>query len=179
MCGTHVSLADEHPVTIRRLGRNQIAQAFPLLREAGRCDSLASWEDYALAFMDDNRDAAWPSGVIAAEQFNRCIVGLYSYVVRPCLRAGRVLNIGDLTVMSPFGRDLVAERLLDSIAELASTYRVREFEIGLASASGWWAALLGKRGYTLDDRRQIVWRRGAAPAMAHATPVSAPAPLGS
>lgn len=179
MCGTHVSLADEVPVSIRRLKRNEVAQAFPLLREAGRCDSLASWDDYAAAFIAESQDTAWPSGIIAAEQFNRCIVGLYSYVVRPCLRAGRVLTVADLTVMSPFGRDVVAERLLESIAGLAATHCVRELEIGLASASGWWAALLAKRGYALDDRRQIVWRRGAAAGPSGATAVPAPVPLGS
>ncbi len=179
MCGIHVSLADQPPVSIHRLAENQIAQAFPLLREAGRCGSLASWSDYALAFIRENPDSAWPSGITVAEQSNRCFVGLYSYVVRPCLRFGRVLSIGDLTVMAPFGKEMVAERLLDSVAQLAKMQHVRELEIGLASASGWLAALLGKRGYALDDRRQIVWRRAAVSGLGNAAAASTPLSPGS
>lgn len=179
MCGTQISLADQIPVSIRRLSENQIAQAFPLLREAGRCDSLANWTDYALAFIGDIPGSAWPSGITVAEQSNRCFVGLYSYVVRPCLRFGRVLSIGDFTVMAPFGKEVVAERLLDSVTQLARAQRANELEIGLASASGWLAALLGKRGYALDDRRQIVWRRSAVASVTNSAIVTMPASPGS
>lgn len=175
MRGTQISLVDQIPVTIRRLSEKQVAQAFPLLRESGRCDSLASWKDYALAFIADTPDSAWPSGITVAEQSNRCLVGLYSYVVRPCLRSGRVLSVGDLTVMTPFGKEVVAERLLDSVTQLARTQRVNQLEIGLASATGWLAALLGKRGYSLDDRRQIVWRRSATDGVEEPAVVLAPA----
>jgi hypothetical protein len=161
MCGPHLSLAEEVPVSIRRLTRGQVAQAFPLLREAGRCESFQAWIDYAAQFIDGNQERSWPSGIMIAEQANRCIVGLYSYVVRPCLRLGRVLTVGELTVMTPFGRDVVAERLLASVAELARIQGVTGSEIGVASASGWWATLLRSRGFALDDRRQLIWRRAS------------------
>jgi hypothetical protein len=169
MCGSHLSLADEVPVPIRRLTRGQLAQAFPLLREAGRCESLQVWIDYAAEFINENQEQSWPTGIMVAEQANRCIVGLYSYVIRPCLRLGRVLSVGELTVMTPFGREVVAQRLLDSVTELARSQGVTEVEIGLASASGWWASLLASRGFALDDRRQLVWRRASLRPAAAAT----------
>jgi hypothetical protein len=163
MCGVHLSLADGVPVHVRRLRRDQLAQAFPLLREAGRCETVEAWVDYASGFINENSEPSWPAGIMVAEQASRCIVGLYSYVVRPCLRHGRVLSIAELTVMTPFGREVVAGRLLDSVADLARGQGVAESEIGLANAASWWAPLLGGRGFALDDRRQLVWRRTSQP----------------
>jgi hypothetical protein len=77
MCGRHLSLADEVPVSIRRLARGQLAQAFPLLREAGRCESFQVWIDYASDFVSENQEKSWPTGIMVAEQANRCIVGLF------------------------------------------------------------------------------------------------------
>lgn len=159
MCPRHLLLVDENPVCVRRLSPAQIPQAFPLVREAGRCDSLDAWTDYASEYLAGSGDGAWPSGIVVAEQSNRCIVGLYAFVVRPCLRFGRVLSVTELTVMAPFGRDEIAVRLLGSIGDLARQYRVRETEVELGKGAAWCAAMLGKQGYCLDDRRQIVWRR--------------------
>jgi hypothetical protein len=159
MCGAHLSLADEIPILIRRLRREELAQAFPLLREAGRCETVQAWIEYASGFTNENPEPSWPAGIMAAEQASRCIVGLYSYVVRPSLRHGRVLSVAELTVMTPFGRDVVAGRLLGSVAGLARSQGVAESEICLANAAAWWAPLLGARGFALDDRRQLVWRR--------------------
>jgi hypothetical protein len=159
MCPRYLSVVDENPVCVRRLGKDQIPLAFPLVREAGRCTSLEGWKDYAAEYLAGGADRAWPSGIVVAEQANRCIVGLFSFVVRPCLRVGRVLSVGELTVMAPFGRDEVASRLLGSIADIARQYRISETEIELGRGAAWCAAMLGKQGYNLDDRRQIVWRR--------------------
>jgi hypothetical protein len=159
MCERHLSLVDEHPVCVRRLGKDQIPQAFPLVREAGRCDSLESWQDYATEYLSGTEDGAWPSGIVVAEQSNRCIVGLFAFVVHPCLRSGRVLSVSELTVMVPFGREEIAARLLGAVADIAARHRVRASEIELGRGAAWCAAMLGKQGYTLDDRRQIVWRR--------------------
>lgn len=159
MCQGHLSLVDDHPICVRRLSKDEIPLAFPLLREAGRCDSLQSWKDYAAVYVAGSADGAWPSGIIVAEQASRCIVGLFSFVVRPCLRLGRVLAAGDLTIMAPFGREEIAAHLLASIGDIARRYGVRETEIELAKGAAWCAALLGRQGYCLDDRRQIVWRR--------------------
>jgi hypothetical protein len=62
--------------------------------------------------------------------------------------------------MAPFGREEIATQLLGSVAELARRYRVRELEIQLGKGSAWCAAILGKQRYSLEDRRQIIWRRG-------------------
>jgi hypothetical protein len=159
MCPKHLLLVEENPVCIRRLDRDQIAQAFPLIREAGRCDSLDAWTDYASEYLAGSADNAWPSGIVVAEQSNRCIVGLFTFLVRPCLRFGRVLSVSELTIMAPFGRDEIALRLLGAVNDLARQYRVRETEIELGKGAAWCAALLGRQGYGLDDRRQIVWRR--------------------
>lgn len=161
-----LSLVDEHPVCVRRLGRDEIPLAFPLVREAGRSDSLDGWKEYAAGYLAGEADGAWPSGIIVAEQASRCIVGLFSFVVRPCLRVGRVLSAGDLTIMAPFGLDEIASRLLRSIDDLARRYRARETEIACAKNAARCAALLNKQGYSLDDRRQIVWRRCTDDAMA-------------
>jgi hypothetical protein len=168
MCQRHLSLVDDHPVCVRRLGKDEIPLAFPLLREAGRCDSLQGWKDYAAEYLAGSAEGAWPSGIIVAEQASGCIVGLFSFVVRPCLRFGRVLAAGDLTIMAPFGREEIATHLLASIGDIARRYGIREIEIELAKGAAWCAALLGRQGYCLDDRRQIVWRRrsdGAAAAL--------------
>lgn len=159
MSPKHLLLIDENPVRVRRLSREQIAQAFPLVREAGRCDSLDAWTDYASEYLAGSTDSAWPSGIMVVEQSNRCIVGLFAFVVRPCLRFGRVLSVSDLTVMAPFGRDEIAVRLLGAITDLARQHRVRDTEIELGKGAAWCAAMLGRQGYGLDDRRQIVWRR--------------------
>jgi hypothetical protein len=135
-------------------------QAFPLVREVSRSLSTADWKDYAEGFLGCNSDEHWPAGIVVAEQPNRCIVGLFSYHVRPCLRAGRVMAVGDLTAVAPFGREIVADQLLDGIAELARRYSAREMEVSLAQSSAWWANLFRKRGYILDDRRQLVWQSG-------------------
>jgi hypothetical protein len=160
MCSRHLSLIDEVPVCVRRLRKEQIALAFPLVREAGRCDSLEAWKDYAAAYVAGD-DRAWPTGIVVAEQSNRCIVGLFSFVVRPCLRFGRVLSVRELTIMAPFGRDEIALRLLTAVGDIASQYHVRETEIEPGKGAAWCGLMLGKHGYHLDDRRQIVWRRGA------------------
>jgi hypothetical protein len=159
MCPRHLSLVDENPVCVRRLSRDQVAQAFPLVREAGRCDSLDAWTDYASEYLAGSTDIAWPSGIMVVEQSNRCIVGLFVFVVRPCLRFGRVLSVSELIVMAPFGRDEIAVRLLGAITDLTRQHRVREIEIELGKGAAWCAAMLGRQGYGLDDRRQIVWRR--------------------
>src|SRR5689334_2847079 len=83
MGGSHLSLADDVPVCIRRLSRDQMARAFPLLRETGRCDSPEAWLDYASEFIGENQEKSWPSGIVVAEQASRCIVGLFSFLVRP------------------------------------------------------------------------------------------------
>jgi hypothetical protein len=173
MCSRHLSLVDENPVCIRRLGRDQIPLAFPLVREAGRCDSLEAWKDYAAEYLAGNSDTAWPSGIVVAEQSNRCIVGLFSFVVRPCLRYGRVLTVTELTVMAPFGREEIAARLLGAIADIARQYRVRETEVEPGKGAAWCAAMLGRQGYSLDDRRQIVWRRSANGVVSDFTQTSA------
>jgi hypothetical protein len=170
MCGTRLSLVEEVPVCIRRLKQGQLAQAFPLLREAGRCESSQAWIDYASEFVREDEDKSWPIGIMVAEQASRCIVGLFSFLVRPCLRFGRVLSVGDLTVMAPFGREEITVRLLDSVAEIGRRYQVRETEIELGKAAAWCVAILGKQGYNLDDRRQIVWRRGGNGARGKANP---------
>jgi hypothetical protein len=175
MCERHLSLVDETPVCVRRLTIDQIPLAFPLVREGGRCDSLDSWRHYASEYVAGTGDKAWPSGIVVAEQSNRCIVGLFAFVVRPCLRFGRVLAVSELTVMAPFGRDEIASRLLGAIAELAARYGVRESEIELGRGAAWCAAMLGKQGYSLDDRRQIVWRRsGSVDAAPSVRPSSMP-----
>jgi hypothetical protein len=161
MFARHLSLVDENPVCVRRLSLEQIPLAFPLIREAGRCDSLEAWKDYASEYIAGRDDQAWPSGIVTAEQANRCIVGLFSFVVRPCLRSGRVLSVSALTVMAPFGREEIASRLLGAIADLARQYRVRETEVEPGKGAAWCATMLGKQGYSLDDRRQIVWCRSA------------------
>jgi hypothetical protein len=151
---------------VRRLGKDEIPLAFPLVREAGRCVSLESWRGYAADYLAGSAEGAWPSGIIVAEQASRCIVGLFSFVVRPCLRLGRVFSAGDLTIMAPFGLDEIAGHLLRSIDDLARRYRTRETEIVFAKSAARCAALLNKQGYSLDDRRQIVWRRCADDATA-------------
>jgi hypothetical protein len=174
MCERHLSLLDETPVCVRRLTMDRIPVAFPLVREGGRCDSLDSWQNYASEYVAGTGDRAWPSGIVIAEQSNRCILGLFAFVVRPCLRSGRVLAVSELTVMAPFGRDEIASRLVGAIADIAAQYGVRESEIELGRGVAWCAAVLGKQGYSLDDRRQIVWRRSARVASAPSS-VLAPA----
>lgn len=158
MCG-HLALVDENPVCVRRLRLDQIPLAFPLVREAGRCDSLEVWKGYATEYLAGGDDRAWPSGIIVAEQSNRCIVGLFAFVVRPCLRYGRVLAVSELTVMAPFGREEIAVRLLAAVADIARQYQVHETEIEPGKGAAWCGVMLRKHGYHLDDRRQIVWRR--------------------
>ena len=132
-------------------------RAFPLVRETSRSLRAADWKGYAEGFLGGNADERWPAAILVAEQANGCIVGLFSYHIRPCLRAGRVMAVGNLIAVAPFGREIIADRLLDSIAELAHRYAVRETEISLAQSSAWWAGLFHKRGYALDDRRHLVW----------------------
>ena len=170
MCG-HLSLIAENPVCVRRLTLDQIPLAFPLVREAGRCGSLEVWTGYAADYLAGSNDRAWPSGIVVAEQSNRCIIGLFCFVVRPCLRFGRVLAISELTVMVPFGRDEVAAGLLDAAADIARQYRVRETEIEPGKGAAWCGVMLRKHGYHLDDRRQIVWRRSAGNADVQVTKV--------
>lgn len=170
----YLSLIDENSVCVRRLRPDQIRLAFPLVREAGRCDSLEVWKGYAAEFLAGAADRARPSGIIAAEQANRCIVGLFSFVVRPCLRFGRVLSVSELTVMAPFGRDAIAVRLLDAAAEIARQYRVHVTEIEPGNGAAWCGLTLHKHGYHLDDRRQIVWRRSADPQVTEISSVDRP-----
>lgn len=147
-------------VAVRPLSSDRVMLAFPLVREASRGLAAAEWKDYADGFLGGTADERWPAGIVVAEQPNRCIVGLFSYHIRPCLRAGRVMVVGNLTAVAPFGREIVADQLLDRIAELAGRYNARETEVSMAQSSAWWANLFRKRGYVLDDRRQLVWQSG-------------------
>lgn len=144
-------------------------QAFPLVREGTRCVSADAWKAYAGAFLGQGSDEQWPAGIMVAEQPNQCIVGLFSYFVRPCLRAGRVMVVADLAAVAPFGWEIVADRLLDAIAGLAREHGAKETEIVPAHATAWWATAFAKRRYVLDDRRRMVWRSVSLPALAEAS----------
>lgn len=162
MCGARFPLDSFIDFPVRALPDERIMQAFPLVRESVRCLSAAAWQAYAEAFLIRPADARWPSGLMVAEQPDRCIVGLFSYFVRPCLRSGRVMVVADLAAVAPFGREIVADRLLDAIAALARRHDTKEIEIAVAHAAAWWGTVFAKRGYVLDDRRRMVWMRAAA-----------------
>jgi hypothetical protein len=166
MCGVHIPLAPKPDVTVRRLSADRIMQAFPLVRESSRCVSSSEWKDYAATFLDGSGDERWPAGIMVAEQPNGCIVGLFSYFVRPCLRAGRVLAVADLAAVAPFGREVVADRLLGSIGQLARRHEVAASEVVPAPSSAWWAGVFRKHGFVLDDRRRLVWQTSDSEALA-------------
>jgi hypothetical protein len=166
MCGTHIALDALADFPVKPLSEQRISQAYPLVREGSRCLSCDDWQAYASTFLKPGNDERWPAGIMVAEQPNQCIVGLFSYYVRPCLRSGRVLVIADLAAVTPFGRDIVADRLIDSIASLAGRHGAKDIEIAMAHASGWWATLFARRGYALDDRRQLVWHHSSSVAAA-------------
>lgn len=161
MCGTHIALDGLTEFPVKRLSEERIMQAFPVVREGDRCVSPDDWQAYAREFLGQTTDKQWPAGIMVAEQPNRCIVGLFSYFIRPCLRSGRVLVSADLAAVTPFGRDIVAARLVDAIAALARQHRAKEIEIVMTHASAWWGTIFAKRGYTLDDRRRLVWQSAA------------------
>jgi hypothetical protein len=183
MCGTHFPLDSLVEFPVKALSGERIMQAFPLVREGTRCVSADAWKAYAGAFLGQGSDEQWPAGIMVAEQPNQCIVGLFSYFVRPCLRTGRVMVVADLAAVAPFGREIVADRLLDAIAALARQHCAKETEIALAHASAWWGTVFAKRGYVLDDRRRMIWLSAplAASAQANASPLGADSarPLGS
>jgi hypothetical protein len=163
MCGARSPLDSLIEFPVKPLPDKRFMQAFPLVRESGRCLSADAWKTYAGAFLGQGADEQWPSGIMVAEQPDQCIVGLFSYFVRPCLRAGRVMVIADLAAVAPFGREIVADRLLEAIAALAHRYGTKETEIAIAHAAAWWGALFAKRGFVLDDRRHMVWMSASLP----------------
>lgn len=163
MCGARFPLDGPVEFPVRPLPDDRIMQAFPLVRESARFLSADAWQAYAGTFLGQADDEQWPSGIMVAEQPDRCIVGLFSYFIRPCLRAGRVLVVADLAALAPFGRDIVADRLLEAIAALARRHRAKETEIAVTPVAAWWGAFFARRGYVLDDRRQMVWMTAASP----------------
>lgn len=165
-----ISPAFDAPVCIRSLRRERIALVFPLVRENRRDLTLDEWSSYAADLLAGERNEPWHSGITVAEQSNRCVVGMFSYFVRPCLRAGRVLAISDLVVAAPFGREIVARKLLAETMQLADRFGVRQVEIAVAQASDWWAGLLGGCGLKLDDRRRMIWRGAPSSEAAIAQP---------
>jgi hypothetical protein len=163
MCGARFPLDGPGEIPVKALSDERIMLALPLVRENIRFLSADAWQAYAGTFLGGQAaDEQWPSGIMVAEQPGGCIVGLFSYFVRPCLRAGRVMVVADLAALAPFGRDIVADRLLEAIAALARRHRTRETEIAVTPAAAWWGAFLAKRGYAFEDRRQVVWMNSAA-----------------
>lgn len=158
MCGARFPLDGLIDFPVKALPDERIMQAFPLVRESARRLSADAWKSYAGAFLGPvASDEQWPAGIMVAEQPDRCIVGLFSFFVRPCLRAGRVMVVADLAAVAPFGREIVADRLLEAIVDLARQHGTKETEITVAHAPAWWGAVFAKRGYVLDDRRRLIW----------------------
>ena len=103
--------------THKRLGLQQIDQAFPIVQSVMTGLSVDDWRDFARRF------AAYPDGDagIMTVQYQGYIHGLFSYTIEPHLIHDRVLMVDNFIVLDLFNPRAVAIALLEAMDGLCRT----------------------------------------------------------
>lgn len=109
------------------LGRRQIDQAYPLVCAIAPGLEVDRWRAFAAAMLQGATDggsargSAVPAttGIMTVQNAQGYLHGLFSYVVEPHLRHGRILSVDNFVVLDLFDIPGIAETLLRAMEGLA------------------------------------------------------------
>jgi len=103
----------------RPLGRDQIAQAFPLVQAIVPGTSLARWTDFARRHTLERGER----GIMTVQNQGGYILGLFTHEVQDDLSLGRALVAGNVMVADFPGREQTLDALIDAMHMLANLRR--------------------------------------------------------
>lgn len=126
----------EYPMT-RRLeikslqSKEEMEQAYPLIQSIAPDLSLESWLEFACDIGDMPPTGFGPCGIVAAQSGRGYIHGLYTYMVEPDLRHGRILNVDNFVAFDLANRWNVVRKLLAAMDEQADRYGCKAIHVRL------------------------------------------------
>ena len=111
--------------------KEEIQQAYPLVQSIAPDLTLESWLAFA-SDIDRPQPAGFgPGGIVAAQSGRGYIHGLFSYLVEPNLRYGRILNVDNFVAFDLIDRWKVAPKLLSAMDEQANHHGCKAIYVRL------------------------------------------------
>jgi hypothetical protein len=139
-------------LTVTPLGRDKIAQAYPLVRHSDPELSLERWDAFASELLEGAGER--PQGIMTVISEQGYILGLFSYRVETDLRHMRVLTAENFHAMDLLDPQIVASTLAKCLDSLAMTHGCRAIHTALAPGTGqrdhWVSALLENIGHEVE-----------------------------
>ena len=112
--------------TAKPLALNKINQAYPLVRAARPDLTADGWRAVAAEYLAARQDAPeTPCGVVAVQNEQGYIVGLFCYAACDDMRHGVALQVENLTAIDLFNQAGVMETLLREVEKVARRLRCR------------------------------------------------------
>lgn len=115
---------------LRPLTRQQIRQAYPLVRSHVPEVSEARWDAFARA-----RTAAAGTvrkdGIMTLQNQTGYILGIFVYDVRDDLQAGRILSVAHTTIAELVGQQTLTEHLLEGMFTVARLHDCAAIDVQL------------------------------------------------
>ena len=102
------------PYSIEPLARDQVLQAYPLLRVFDPELDQAKWSSYAESVLGSSTDR----GILTIQNVQRHIFGISAFWPKPDLRNGRVLEIENFAVVDISASRKVAWLLIRGLEEI-------------------------------------------------------------
>ncbi|MDX1711778.1 MAG: hypothetical protein R3316_11650 [Rhodovibrionaceae bacterium] len=107
-------------LTVAPLSHDQIAQAFPLVRQSEPDLPLERWQDFAETLLEDRGQR--PKGIMAVMSEQDYILGLFTYRIESDLRHERILSAENFCAMDIIDPKAVASALAEGLEDLAERH---------------------------------------------------------
>lgn len=112
--------------TAKPLALNKINQAYPLVRAARPDLTADGWRAVATEYLAARQDAPEsPRGVVAVQNEQGYIVGLFCYAACDDMQHGATLRVENLTAIDLFNQAGIMELLLREVERVARRLRCR------------------------------------------------------
>ncbi len=148
------------PLVLRPLEREQIPQAFPLVRAILPDTSLSRWTVFARAYIHERSDRA-ARGITMAQNQAGYIAGIFTHELRDELAHGRTLSVGNLMVADFPGRERTVDHLIEGMHALANLRGCAAIAVSLGIAFfdelpnlGWAQARFVEGGFVASSPSQ-------------------------
>lgn len=140
-------------LNVSLLSREEVDQAFPLIRNICPEAELEGWRGFAGQRLEANPDSG--TGILIVRNEQNCIVGLAGFMLSHDLLHGPILFADPFCAMDIVGQDNVARALENGIEKIArrhgcSAVHTNISSSGKQSENGWLCSILYERGHRIE-----------------------------
>ena len=121
---------------VKPLVDGQVPQAYPLVQTVAPHLTLEQWVGYVGELNGERRTDNRRAGVMAAQNPDGYIYGIYCHAIETDIRHGRVLKVSNLITANLYDPARMMDRMLESMIDKARECDCEAIEVDLPESSG-------------------------------------------